>query len=384
MSAKITIAFVLLLFATAGTLPAQNLKATLKMTRGWCKQMGGDQSWPPDPTWKTRASIKTSSSDTGVNGELCRFLDNYRPAWNSAECNSGVEMFSVFPGFFCAPREKVYDDVILTYQPSSFNFSLADGFYVTINMQAWEDDKGGICDINSGDDDVSHKDSTFWMRVPNGATFPYHYDFTLRTENHAFRVSYRLTIDNLDAISNTSLRIANSAGTTQSSFCSGDPVRLYADRRTGFSGGYFEWQRRNTPSSSWLSATSTTYNTSNFLEVTATNPMPDYRVRVAQSGTNGTATQDGWIMVSGSSITVAPAPPALSNITTTVTGACSGTSNGAIQVTVNNANASTQYLLTLVNVLNQTVASHSPPLGSTLNYTFTGLSARTYKLATSL
>lgn len=61
MSAKITIAFVLLLFAAAGTLPAQNLKATLKMTRGWCKQMGGDQSWPPDPTWKTRASIKTSS-----------------------------------------------------------------------------------------------------------------------------------------------------------------------------------------------------------------------------------------------------------------------------------------------------------------------------------
>jgi hypothetical protein len=151
MSAKITIAFVLLLFAAAGTLPAQNLKATLKMTRGWCKQMGGDQSWPPDPTWKTRASIKTSSSDTGVNGELCRYLDNYRPAWNSTDCNSGLELFSAASLPFtpyCAPREKVYDDVILTYEPSSYNFSLADGFYVTINMQAWEDDKGGICDIN--------------------------------------------------------------------------------------------------------------------------------------------------------------------------------------------------------------------------------------------
>jgi len=381
MSAKITIAFVLLLFAAAGTLPAQNLKATLKMTRGWCKQMGGDQSWPPDPTWKTRASIKTSSSDTGVNGEICRYLDNYRPLLNSPDCNSGLEMFSsfIFPGN-CAPREKVYDDLILTYQPSSYNFSLADGFYVTINMEAWEDDKGGICDINSGDDDVSKKDSTFWMRIPNGATFPYHYDFTLRTENQAFRVSYRLTVENLDAISNTSMRVANSAGTTQNSFCSGDPVRLYADRRAGFSGGYFEWQRRATPSSSWVSATSTTYTTSNFLEVSAANPMPDYRVRVAQSGANGTATQDGWIEVSGSTITVAPAPPALSNIATTITGACSGSSNGAIQVVVSNSNASSQYLLTLVNSSNQTVSSHTPALGSTLTHTFTGLSAGTYKV----
>lgn len=383
MSTKITIAFTLLLFAMAGTLPAQNLKATLKMTRGWCKQMGGDQSWPPDPTWKTRANIKTGPSDTGVNGELCRFLDNYAVLASSSECLLDKFLPS-FPGI-CYPREKIYDDVILTYQPSSYNFSLNDGFYVTINMEAWEDDKGGICDYNSGDDDYGKKDSTFWARLPNGATLPYHFNFTLQTNNSAFRVSYRLTIENLDAISNTSLRVANSAGTTQSTFCSGDPVRLYADRRTGFSGGYFEWQRRNTPSSSWVSATATTYTTSNFLGVTATSPMPDYRVRVGQSGSNGTATGDDWIMVSGATITVAPAPPALADIITTPTGSCEGSgSSGAITVSINNAVATASYALTLLNNSNVVVANATLPASASPMHTFTGLAPGTYKVTVTL
>ncbi len=378
MGIKSTLLAGLFLLLGAGALQAQNTKVTLRMTRGWAKYMGGDQSWPPDPTWKTQASFSDGISATG---EICRYLDNFCVPWSSGHCNSGLAMFSSFNGISCCPREWLYDDVFVTYDaiPSS-GFNLNNGFKVTINLRAWEDDKGGICDYNSGDDEYGSKDSTFWVRLPNNATFPYHMDFTIETDNKSFRVSYRLTVESLDAISNTSLRIANSSGVTQSTFCTGDPVRLYADRRSGFSNGRFEWQRRNTPSSAWVSATSTTYTSSNFLEVSAVSPMPDYRVRLANNASSGTASSDGWIMVSGSAITVGPAPPPMSSITTSISGACSGSSNGAIQVNVSGTSTTAQYLLTLVTLDDQPVASFSPPMGSSITHTFTGLAAGSYRV----
>lgn len=364
----------LFLFANLN-LQGQTIHAELKLTRGWSRDMG-DQSFPPDPEWKTTA---TFSDGITLAGSLCRWLGNYCYA-SPSNC-AGVTIFGNFPIFlgFCCPREIFYNDQIMNYNGLPSTFSLADGFKVTVNLEAWEEDaNSNTCQYNNGDDEYSTGQAIFWMKIPNGATFPYSYDFLIKTANESFETNYRVTVHQIDAISNIKLRYANTAGATQSSFCGGSTVRLYADRHTGYNGGYFEWQKL--VAGNWIQATSSQYSTSNYLELPATTPMPQVRVRVAANGSSGTATSDGWIDNSGVILNVAPAPPTLANIVTAPVGACSGLSNGAIQVTVNNANSATQYSITLLNNSNVVVANATPPMGSTLMHTFSGLSAGTYKV----
>jgi len=359
------------LFLISGmSLTAQNTHVDLRMTRGWIRgSMGDGGSAPTDPVWKTQA---TFSGSITASGEICRYLDNY--------CYFNP---NVFPPFTC-PNSQTYNDVFVTYNGNPTNFSLADGFLVTVNLEAWEEDgPSAECHHGGGDDAYGTTSTSFYFRVPTGATFPYTYDFTLAISDN-FEVDYRLTVHNIDAINGSKLRYANTAGNTQSSFCGGSTVRMYADRHSGYNGGYFEWQKF--VNGNWISATSSTYSTSNYLEFPASTTMPQVRVRVARSCSffcifsTGTGTNDGWIDNSGVAINVAPAPPALADIVTTPVGACSGSSNGSIQVTVNNANSATQYSLTLLNSNNVVVGNATPPMGSTLMHTFTGLAAGTYKI----
>lgn len=359
------------LFLISGlSLTAQNTHVDLRMTRGWIRgSMGDGNSSPTDPEWKTTA---TFSGSIVAAGEICRYLDNY--------CFYNP---NVFPPITC-PNEQTYNDVFVTYNGNPTNFSLADGFLVTVNLEAWEEDgPSPECHYGGGDDAYGTASTSFYFRIPTGATFPYTYDFTLAVSDN-FEVDYRLTVHNIDAINGSKLRYANTAGNTQSSFCGGSTVRMYADRHAGYNGGYFEWQKL--VNGNWVSATPTQFSTSNYLEFPANTTMPQVRVRVARNCSffcffaNGTGTSDGWIDNSGVAINVAPAPPALADIVTTPVGACSGNSNGSIQVTVNNANSASQYSLTLLNSNNVVVANATPPMGSTLMHTFSGLSAGSYKV----
>ncbi len=359
-----------LLLISGLSLTAQNTHVDLRMTRGWIRgSMGDGNSAPTDPVWKTQA---TFSGSINASGSICRYLDNY--------CYFNP---NVFPPITC-PNSQTYDDVFVTYNDNPTNFSLADGFMVTVNLEAWEEDgPSAECHYGGGDDAYGTASTSFNFRVPANATFPYTFDFTLAVSNN-FEVDYRLTVYNIDAINGSKLRYANSAGNTQSSFCAGSTVRMYADRHSGYNGGYFEWQKL--VNGNWVSATTTQYSTSNYLEFPASTTMPQVRVRPAvYCGffcffISGTGTNDGWIDNAGVPINVAPAPPALADIVTTPAGACSGSSNGSIQVTVNNANSATQYSLTLLNSSNVVVANATPAMGSTLMHTFSGLAAGTYSV----
>jgi len=350
---------------------AQNTNIDLRMTRGWIRgSMGDGNSAPTDPVWKTNASI-SMGGQVAATGSICRYLDNYCIPQQG------------FPPFTC-PNQQTYNDVFLTYNGNPSSFSLSDGFLVTVDLEAWEEDgPSAQCHHGGGDDAYGTANTSFYFKLPNGATFPYTHDFTLTISNN-FEVDYRLTVYNIDAINGSKLRYANTSGGTQSSFCANSTVRLYADRHNGYNGGYFEWQKFI--GGNWVSATPNLYSTSNYIEFPASAPIPPVRVRLARNCstfcifTYGTATSDGWIDNAGVPLNLAPAAPALADIVTTPLGACSGSSNGAIEVTVNNTNSATQYSLTLLNSSNVVISNATPAMGSTLTHTFTGLAAGSYKV----
>lgn len=349
---------------------AQNTNVQLKVLRYWSRHMG-DGNNPPDPEWKTTASFSNGITANGLHYD---WYDNFLTALPNC---AGLEVYYSFLNF-CAPREKVYSNQnVVSFNGAPSSFSLTNSFRVTVRLDAWEEDgPSGQMDGSGGDDEISNGQTNFLVNIPSDATFPYTHNFSVTTANNSFRADYQLVVTQIDAFSNTKLRYANSSGATQTSFCAGSTVRLYVDRNPGYTNGWFEWQRK--VNGNWVSATSTQYSSNNYLELPATSPMPEVRVRSANTGTGGIGASDGWIDNVGQAITVVPAPPAASDIITTATGACSGSSNGAIAVSIDGSPSGT-YALTLLNSSNVVVSNLSLS-GAPYNTSFTGLAAGTYRI----
>lgn len=368
-SLRLPLLYVLLLLGSAAA-TAQTTQVELKVLRYWARPMG-DGNNPPDPEWKTTVTLSDGISATGVHYD---WYDNFVTV--QPNC-AGLEVFYTFFGL-CAPREKVYtNQVVASFNGTPSAFVLTNSFRVRVRLNAWEEDgPSGQMDGSGNDDEISDGSVDFLANISSGATFPYTYNFSITTANNSFRGDYQLVVTQIDAFSNTKLRYANTAGTTQTSFCAGSTVRLYADRHSGYANGWFEWQQK--VNGNWVSATSSTYSSSHYLELPAASSMPEIRVRSANTGMGGIGTSDGWIDNIGQSITVVPAPPALADISTTPVGACSGTSTGSIAVSIGGGPSGT-YNLTLLNNSN-TVLSNQSLSSAPYSTTFTGLAAGTYKV----
>ncbi len=360
----------------------------------------GDGTSLPDPTFRLWTNLHTGSQ----NGQsLGSFGSNYYwlhlPNTNCYDCiyNSPITLINT------------------NVNVPNVNLDLSNGFWFNLRLECHENDDSNNETVGSSDDWVQTADHSRRIQIDPNASYPAVQEYSFATngvgnEPSVYQVRIRITVHRLDAFAPT-LRYTNTAGTSQNLFCSGDPMRIYADYNSNFSGGIFEWQGSNDNGANWYWVASTAVN---YINWTATTSMPLIRCRLTRpcpssfygnsllncvgtfyffglplpdpnvnAGSGGTS--DGWVSNQGVPITVGPPPPDPSAIVTTVNNTCPGVNSGSINVSVSSISSTYIYSLTLERTDGTTVANHTLPNGSTsINHTFTGLPANTYNVKVTL
>ncbi|MBX2928676.1 MAG: T9SS type A sorting domain-containing protein [Saprospiraceae bacterium] len=360
----------------------------------------GDGTSLPDPTFRLWTNLHTGSQSGQSNGS---FGTNYYwlhlPNTNCYDC------------YYNSPITLINTNVNV---PAA-NLNLSDGFFFNLRLECHENDDGNNETVGGSDDWVQTADHNRRIQINPDLNYPVvqEYEFATNGDPSVYRVRIRIRVNRLDAFAPT-LRYANTAGVSQNLFCSGDPMRIYADYNQNFSGGVFEWQGSNDNGANWYWIASTAQN---FINWNANNPMSLIRCRLTRpcptsvygssalncvgtsyffgipfpdinvnAGSGGTS--DGWISTQGVPITVGPPPPDLNAINTTITNTCQGSNNGAIQVNIGSINPGFVYSLTLERSNGQVVSpggNYTAPNGATsINHQFTGLQPDTYTVKVTI
>lgn len=364
----------------------------------------GDGTSLPDPTFRLWTNLHTGSQS---GQSLGSFGSNYYwlhlPNTNCYDCtyNSPITLINT------------------NVNVPSANLNLSEGFWFNLRLECHENDAGSNETVENGDDWVQTADHNRRIQINPNINYHVSQEYSFATNGvgndpSVYQVKIRIIVHRLDAFAPT-LRYTNTAGTSQNLFCSGDPMRIYADYNSNFSGGIFEWQGSNDNGANWYWVASTTVN---YIDWTATTSMPLIRCRLTRpcpssvfaaqalncvgtsyitifgvqfpvqnfnisAGSGGTS--DGWISTQGVPVTVGPPPPDPNAINTTVNNTCPGVNTGSINVSVASISSSFIYSLTLERTDGSTVANHTLPNGSTsINYTFSGLPANTYNVKVTL
>jgi hypothetical protein len=395
------VAFFLPLFGVNSFAQSNNFHVEVEYYGHWINgNRIGDGTSLPDPTFRLWTNLHTGSQSGQSNGA---FGTNYYwlhlPNTNCYDC------------YYNSPITLINTNVNV---PGA-NVNLSDGFFFNLRLECHENDDGNNETVGGGDDWVETSDFNRRIQIEPGLNYPVVQEYTFATNgingnDRSYEVRIRIKVNRLDAFAPT-LRYANTNGVSQNLFCSGDPIRIYADYNQNFSGGVFEWQGSN-DGTNWFPIQSTTVN---YLTWNAFNPMSLIRCRLVRpctsslfgaqalnciglfvfgpfnlpdvnvsAGSGGTS--DGWISNQGVPITVGPPPPDPNAIITNVTNTCQGSNNGAINVQVASISQSYTYSLTLERSNgNITVSNHTVPGGSaSINHTFTDLSPDTYNVKVTL
>lgn len=156
----------------------------------------------------------------------------------------------------------------------------ANSSVLIVNMGAWEEDRGGNCSYDccaflANNDDVKTNGSAI---IPLSSVLRYEgnsHEFPI--SGNGFSARLRVSLVEFDSYTNDVLSIQNANGTGPAgNLCENDPYRIDAGVGSNFLNYTLLWEKSTNGGSTW-SEVETTFN-KDFIEVTASFPITDYRV----------------------------------------------------------------------------------------------------------
>ncbi|MEM9527275.1 MAG: SprB repeat-containing protein, partial [Bacteroidota bacterium] len=242
-----------------------------------------------------------------------------------------------------------------------------------LNLDNWEDDRGGSCDYNGNGNIFQNDDDDRWRTTFTYSIFSVDAGEwsteSIGIDNNRYGYTVRFRYDLVDPIVSLTSNAANVV-------CDDSSIRLTANRGSGFEGGRYRFERR-IGNGNWFGV----YQGSrSYIDVNA-NQLANSSYQVASVSTNGCLGEDDdYTALDLSNITIAES--FAGSVPVSTQGACVGTTGGSLTYLGEELGAGVNVRLSVQRLVNNSYQA----FGSTVEvadsdtHIFDGLPSGTYRI----